>query len=937
MYFGSSTGSCTLANSKVLALGDSAFSAGRLTLKNFTKLGTNGDLSLTLTGSASMNFVSSVFNTNVTIVAPGINVQSTRFVKDCSLTKSGNGTQTSIGGNYFGGITSIINNSASSVFTLGSTTVDTFAVGALIKNQAGTLQLNNAIFNDTVRIINLETSTTLDRLFFASTGTCQFKKSIVIQNTGSGLCFGNSNGETQLDSTRTLTFVSGVTGNVTLQHFIQAGSGSLSISFPSDASKLILGPNSTFNANFNYYGKNVRLNGVTFNAAATITKYGSISDTCSGGNVFNGTTIITDSLATSHKLIMAYTSPDDYNSNVTFVQKGTGAQFYPAYTKNSTFSGNITVDASSAFQFGGNGGKVILDGSGSQILSNLSSASVTMKKLQVNKSSNSFTLAFPLAISDSLNLTKGWMNTDTTNLLSLANGCKLNGGSDSSFVNGPLKKTGNSAFVFPTGSSALPHSYHPLEITAPSSTIDSYTANYFSQGQTIGTAIDTSIDNLNACQYWKLTRDAGTSTVGISLSWNNDSCEMTAPSNIRIVGWNGSIWKDLHSSSCTGNSLRGTTASLDSTSSNVFFTFAFNRCSAFSDEINKRNITCYQANDGIAFVSARGGTAPYKYLWSNGMGDKPQTPEILFPGQFSVNIKDSLNCQLNDTIIITQPDNLQLSFTKTESTCNNADASATVHAIGGVGLNKQYLWLESGQTGDSIIHLPAGEYSVLVTDSNNCSAYGTVQINDVNGPTISPVSINNVNCFGEMTGSASIEVSGGKEPYLINWSSSELDSGYTISSVFAGLYSVKVIDNNGCISFDTIEINQPDTFKINLVTIDATCTPNNNGEAIANVVGGTNPYFYYWYSSPSINNDTLLGRPSGVDTVEVTDGNGCKLKTTFEIMNTDGFSLSTQIITHENCFNDGTASAKVDVTGGGGGHSHIYGNHTVVIMIRQSV
>lgn len=74
----------------------------------------------------------------------------------------------------------------------------------------------------------------------------------------------------------------------------------------------------------------------------------------------------------NRKFALAGTNPDDFNGNVTFKQyaSGTGAstvRFYPAYTKNSTFAGNITIDGSSAIEFGANGGRVIVDGSANQL------------------------------------------------------------------------------------------------------------------------------------------------------------------------------------------------------------------------------------------------------------------------------------------------------------------------------------------------------------------------------------------------------------------------------------------------------------------------------------------------------------------------------------------------------------------------------------------
>ena len=917
VYFGYGSGSSTLANTKRLQLGDSAFAAGKLTLMHFTKLGTDGEINLTLTGSAILTFESgTVINSTIAISSPTLYLHGARFNNLADLTVTGTSTASSEGGCYFAADAKITNNSSgTNSFALGNTVPDTFATTSTITNTKGTLSMNNAVFVGNTILKNVETSTNSDRFIIASTGNCVFQGNIQIQNSVSGFCFGKTSGTASLASGKTLSFVSGFTGNLTLKNFTQQGSTAQSFSFTSTGQKLFLGPGSTFNGNFDFTGHFIVLNGTTFNGTATINRYGGVPDTCAGGNIFNSTTIIKDSSNAAYSYLMAYSNADDYNGDVTFIQKGSGAILYPCYNKNSTFAGNITVNSNSAFQFGGNGGKVILDGTTNQNLSNLSSYPVTMKKLQLNKTANSFTLSFPLTVSDSLILTQGRINTDTINLLSISNGGKLNGGSDNSYVNGPMKKTGNSTFVFPLGSSSLTHPYHPLEISTPSSTTDAYTANYFSTSQTISSAIDTSIDNLNACQYWKLNRNTGTSKVKVKLSWNNDSCETISPIDMRVVGWDGSKWKDFHSSSYSGNKSIGTSTSVDSTNTISVFTLSYRRCAGLSGSIEKQNVSCFDATDGFAKVLVKGGTSPYKYVWSKGMGDQAKTPAILFPGQFVVTISDSLNCHISDTVTITQPAKMNVSFSTGQSACGDSTGSAIVSASGGVGLLKNYFWSETRETNDTLSNVPSGNYTVLVTDSNGCTLFGSVQISDSDGPTISLFTDSAITCYGDRGGYSEISVTGAS-PFTYIWSTSPSDTSTFISNVYSGIYSVKVIDSLGCISYQSIEIEQPDTFRIDLNVTDATCALNNDGLVIASVHGGVAPYSYLWYSSTGINNDSLLNRPSGIDTLLVTDANGCSLSSVFEISNSGGFSLSTTILTTETCFNDRTASAKVDISGG---------------------
>ncbi|MCY7409861.1 MAG: hypothetical protein LH473_06275, partial [Chitinophagales bacterium] len=102
--------------------------------------------------------------------------------------------------------------------------------------------------------------------------------------------------------------------------------------------------------------------------------------------------------------------------------------------------------------------------------------------------------------------------TDTTNILTLKSGATVSSVSSSSFVSGPIKKIGNSTFTFPVGKGSV---YKPIAITAPSSSSDAFTAQYFNSQQSHGSNKD-SITYLSACEYWNVKRTAGSSNIKIT-------------------------------------------------------------------------------------------------------------------------------------------------------------------------------------------------------------------------------------------------------------------------------------------------------------------------------------------------------------------------------------------------------------------------------------
>ncbi len=74
------------------------------------------------------------------------------------------------------------------------------------------------------------------------------------------------------------------------------------------------------------------------------------------------------------------------------------------------------------------------------------------------------------------------------------------------------------------------------------------------------------------CEYWTLDRIAGTSNVTVNLSWNTQSCGVTNLSDLRIVNWNGTQWKDKGNGGTTGTVAAGTI--ITTTSVSVFGPFS---------------------------------------------------------------------------------------------------------------------------------------------------------------------------------------------------------------------------------------------------------------------------------------------------------------------------------------------------------------------------
>ncbi|MBI2967715.1 MAG: gliding motility-associated C-terminal domain-containing protein [Bacteroidetes bacterium] len=290
---------------------------------------------------------------------------------------------------------------------------------------------------------------------------------------------------------------------------------------------------------------------------------------------------------------------------------------------------------------------------------------------------------------------------------------------------------------------------------------------------------------------------------------------------------------------------------------------------------------CAGGTNGIATVSASGGTPPYSYNWSNAM----TTPNITgTAGTYYVTITDAGGCTVTDTAVITDPPAIILSFTIQNATCGVNDGYAIASSSNGI---PPYSYLWSNADNDSAnTNLGPEIYICTVTDANGCRAIDTAIISNLNAPIVTITSISDVNCYGNSTGSASTTITGGVTPYTFNWSNGSTTQNLTGAG--AGDYIFTVTDNDGCITIKSATITQPSELVLSVSATNAICggTP---GQATATVTGGTPGYIYTWSNGSTVSSVSNLA--GGAYTVTVTDTLNCSKNTSVTITDSSAVTL----------------------------------------------
>ncbi|HXB13414.1 MAG TPA: SprB repeat-containing protein, partial [Bacteroidia bacterium] len=343
-----------------------------------------------------------------------------------------------------------------------------------------------------------------------------------------------------------------------------------------------------------------------------------------------------------------------------------------------------------------------------------------------------------------------------------------------------------------------------------------------------------------------------------------------------------------------------------------------NNCDMSAGASVIKEVKCNGQSTGSATVS-NNGTAPFTYLWTPS-GQTNQMATGLSAGCYTVTVTDANQCTATATVCITQPPALTVSIVPIENTnipCNGGSVSVVAQIISVGTPGYSYSWAPSGQTTANAI-LTAGTYTVTVTDANGCTATASVSFTQPPALTES-ISISNVLCNGNATGSATVIVGGGTPPYVYTWSNGETTS--TATGLSAGTYTVTVKDANGCTITATAVITQPRPLNAIIISDSNARCDSGSGTATAIGAGGVGPYKYSWNTHPVQTNQTATGLSAGTYTVTVTDHNGCTATTSVTI-NQPALLTATATVISNSC--NGAPDGKITVIPSGGTPGYNY-------------
>jgi len=297
-------------------------------------------------------------------------------------------------------------------------------------------------------------------------------------------------------------------------------------------------------------------------------------------------------------------------------------------------------------------------------------------------------------------------------------------------------------------------------------------------------------------------------------------------------------------------------------------------------------ISCNGAQDGIVSASVGGDTSKHSFTWANQGGP---IATGLDAGTHTVTVTtDSSGCEQTASITLSQPDSIELTTTQTDVLCaGDTTGSASVSASGDNGPPFSYIWT-TGDTTSSISGLPAGSYSVSVTDTNACTNVATVVVDEPSALQLS-TSTSPVSCNNSSDGSATVTVSGGATPYSYTWNDTSSQNTATANGLSSGNYTVTVTDANSCTATATALVDQPNPLEFQkLDIVDESCPEARDGAIFAKASGGTSPYTYQLEGNEPSPEGAFNGLAGGEQyNLKINDDQGCEADTTLRIEQPD--------------------------------------------------
>lgn len=401
---------------------------------------------------------------------------------------------------------------------------------------------------------------------------------------------------------------------------------------------------------------------------------------------------------------------------------------------------------------------------------------------------------------------------------------------------------------------------------------------------------EVTVSDENGCHAIQQVTVNSATSISTSFSINPASCTDRADGSVTVTVVNGSgdytyLWSNGNTSNTNTQLLPGqyTVTIQDGNACAIIDTIEIASPSVLRvDSIQQIMPTCHGTASGILEAFVSGGTAPYNYNWDNDLvTTNPYTGASA--GNHALSVVDANGCiVLSQNINLVEPPILEATTVLQNVKCFNGDDGSVMITTSGGITPYNFLWDDEINKTTSIASgLVAGEYTVTVTDANDCVLPVSFTINQPFTPLSSQIIQTDTACFNQNQNKATVLSSGGTGPnYRFEWSHGATSA--FVNNLPAGNYEVSIYDENNCQRVDAINIIELDSITFSIIEVKPSCHNSADGRlTITPITGGggngeKENYQINWSTNPNSHQEVIINLLGDADyQVTVTDQIGC--------------------------------------------------------------
>jgi len=322
--------------------------------------------------------------------------------------------------------------------------------------------------------------------------------------------------------------------------------------------------------------------------------------------------------------------------------------------------------------------------------------------------------------------------------------------------------------------------------------------------------------------------------------------------------------------------------------------------------------------------------------WTDASATVPYaTPSTATAGTYYIKGEDGTTCFDIKPVLVTINPSPSASTTVTDVLCFSQTTGGVDLTVSGGTSPYTILW-SNGATTEDLTGVPAGTYTVTITDANLCSANGSGTVSEPASALTATTTQSDVTTIGGNDGSITATGSGGIAPYLYSLDGGAYQASGTFNTLIAGIYTVTVQDMNLCTFPVTVTITEPYLpLAGSVIMTPVLCFGDATGSVTVAGANGVPPYEYRlnggtWQSSGTFGNLT-----AGPYTISIRDA----AANTFDVLIivTQPAAALTVTTSQDNVTCNGDADGIAVALAAGGTGAYSYSWNTTPVQVNDTI